>query len=150
MITIKDIPLRNEEYKTKKLPYYMTDDEKKRAENGEDIYNFGTKYSLDLPNFGDSTDDYFESLVAKHADYNYNAERGDEITRFNYSVMAMDWYFYSAGMTINDDGSIYFIVEASDDNSNDIIVVKSDVLEYGMAAAMEAISLLNESKESKE
>lgn len=147
MININNIPVRNEEYTKEKLPYRFTAEEKERSENGEQITIKGKKYFLELPFFEDETDSYFEELVQKHVDYDFNPKRGIEITRMIYGVMGLDWYFQGNKPEVSDDGSLSFTLKFSDDCSSDLLIVKTDIIEYGFAAAMEFIEQLNKEKE---
>lgn len=104
------------------------------------------KHITELPFFGDKTDYYYESLVSKHVDYDFNAETGIEVTRMIYAVMGLDWYFHSNISELKEDGTLVFELRFLSDNADKCFVIKTDVIEYGFAVAMEFIEQTTEEK----
>lgn len=149
MITINNIPLSKKEYETKKLPAYYNADDIERSKNGEEIKIKGDFYSLSIPSFGNSKNDFYEKLLEEHMEYSENdskEQKGFEATALIYKSMYYDWYFHGIDDSFFEEGNLRFVMHFEDDESNDKLTIETDVLEYGHAIAIEIIKMIRKEK----
>lgn len=139
MIIINNIPVMEEKYtKEKVILPIMTEEEK-----AEKMIS-GISYSFNIPSCFDKSDEFYESLLDKHLDYKKNPNyKGKEATAILYRFMHYDWFFSSVEDTFEKDGALRYILRFQDEKTNNIILIETDVIEYGYIVALEIMDIIN-------
>lgn len=141
-INNKDVIL--EDYECDLLPYYFNEEQKKRAENGERIFVTAKKFFFEISKTEHKTIDYYETLMLEFLRNDDSKIKSLEGTELLYHFINYDWE--GIGMSEVDEDGMFNITAYCDYNKN-IVVVKTDVFEYGLAAALSIVKQIVNTEE---
>ena len=128
MIIINNLPVTENKFK---------------KEKSEKIIS-GTIYSFTIPSCLDNIDGFYELLLDKHLKYKKNpCLKGREASSILYYFMSYDWYFSGVINTFEKDSALRYELKFHDTISCNVIIVETDVIEYGYIVALEIMSIIN-------